>query len=173
MIKVIINNNNDNNNNNNNNNVLWDINVQCDNVIEVRRPDIIVIDKKERKGIIIDIVVPADVRKGGKQRKKLEKYFDICYELPNRRKHGNDNSQNMTIKLNNNNNDTTQRFYLPVGVTDYKTCSSAIESKTRAVRQELQKILLTYFKTRNEMPASPTKLAGQRLLLVSFKPNVM
>ena len=30
--------------------VLWDINVQCDNVIEARRPDIIVIDKKERKG---------------------------------------------------------------------------------------------------------------------------
>ena len=29
--------------------VLWDINVQCDNVIEVRRPDIILIDKKERK----------------------------------------------------------------------------------------------------------------------------
>ena len=29
-------------------------------MIEARRPDIIVIDKKERKGIIIDIVVPAD-----------------------------------------------------------------------------------------------------------------
>ena len=31
---------------------LWDIFVQCDNVIEARRPDIIVIDKKQRKGII-------------------------------------------------------------------------------------------------------------------------
>ena len=40
--------------------VLWDINIQCDNVIEARRPDIIVIYKKERKGIIIDIAVPAD-----------------------------------------------------------------------------------------------------------------
>ena len=30
--------------------VLWDINVQCDNVIEGRRPDIIVIEKKKRKG---------------------------------------------------------------------------------------------------------------------------
>ena len=29
--------------------VLWDINVQCDNVMEVRRPDIILIDKNERK----------------------------------------------------------------------------------------------------------------------------
>ena len=50
--------------------VLWDINVQCDNVIEARRPDIIVIDKKERKGIIIDIAVPADVRVGKKKGKK-------------------------------------------------------------------------------------------------------
>ena len=52
--------------------VLWDIKVQCDNVIEARRPDIIiiVIDKNERKGIIIDIAVPADVRVGEKKGKK-------------------------------------------------------------------------------------------------------
>ena len=42
--------------------VLWDINIQCDNLIEARRPDLIVIDKKEQKGIIIDIAVPAVVR---------------------------------------------------------------------------------------------------------------
>ena len=58
--------------------VLWDdINVQCNNVIEARRPDIIVIDKKERKGIIIDIAVPADVRVGEKEREKVEKYQDF------------------------------------------------------------------------------------------------
>ena len=44
--------------------VLRDVNVQCDNVIEARRPDIILIDQKEQKGIIIDISVPADVRVG-------------------------------------------------------------------------------------------------------------
>ena len=52
--------------------VLWDINVHCDNVIEARRPDIIVIDKKERKGIIIDIAVPADVRVGEKEKEKVK-----------------------------------------------------------------------------------------------------
>ena len=57
--------------------VLWDINVQCDNVIEARRPDIILIDKKERKVIIIDIAVPADVRVGEKEREKMEKYQDL------------------------------------------------------------------------------------------------
>ena len=54
--------------------VLWDINVQCDKVIETRRTDIILIDKKERKGIIIDIAVPADVRVGEKEWEKMEKY---------------------------------------------------------------------------------------------------
>ena len=49
---------------------MWDIIVQCDNVIEVRRPHVIVIDEKERKGIIIDIVVPADVKQGEKKGKK-------------------------------------------------------------------------------------------------------
>ena len=50
--------------------VLWDINVQCDSVIEARRSDIILIDKKERKGIIIDIAVTADVRVGKKKGRK-------------------------------------------------------------------------------------------------------
>ena len=57
--------------------VLWDINVQCDNVIEAKRPDIILIDKNEQKGTIIDIAVPTDVRVGEKEREKMEKYQDL------------------------------------------------------------------------------------------------
>ena len=49
--------------------VLWDINIQCDNRIEARRPDLIVINKKEQKGIIIAIAVPTDVRIKEKKRK--------------------------------------------------------------------------------------------------------
>ena len=54
--------------------VLWDINIQCDNLIEARRPDLIVIDKKEQKGIIIDTAVPAVVRVEEKEKYKVEKY---------------------------------------------------------------------------------------------------
>ena len=57
--------------------VLWDINVQCDNMIEAKRPDIILIEKKEQKGIIINIAVPANVRVGKKEREKMEKYQDL------------------------------------------------------------------------------------------------
>ena len=42
--------------------LFWDMNIQCDNVIEARRPDIVIIDKKEKSCIIIDIAVPADGR---------------------------------------------------------------------------------------------------------------
>ena len=49
----------------------WHINNQCDNVIEARRPDIILIDKKERKRIIIDTAVPANVRVEEKEKEKV------------------------------------------------------------------------------------------------------
>ena len=59
--------------------VLWDVNIQCDNLIEARRPDLIVIDKKEQKGIITDIAVPADVRV--EEKEKVEKYQDLKKEI--------------------------------------------------------------------------------------------
>ena len=52
----------------------------CDNLIEARRPDLIVIDKKEQKGII-DIAVPADVRVNEKEKEKVEKYQDLKREI--------------------------------------------------------------------------------------------
>ena len=61
--------------------VLWDINIQCDNLIEARRPDVIVIDKKEQKGIIIDIAAPADVRVEEKEKEKVKKYQDLKREI--------------------------------------------------------------------------------------------
>ena len=54
--------------------MLWDINVHCDNVIEAQRPDIIEID-------IISNAVPADVRVGEKERKKMEKYQNLKREI--------------------------------------------------------------------------------------------
>ena len=56
--------------------MLSDIKNQCDNVIEARRPDIILIGKKERKRIIIDTAVSTNVRVGQREKKKVEKYED-------------------------------------------------------------------------------------------------
>ena len=61
--------------------LLWDINIQCDNVIEARRPDIVVIDKKEKVCINVDIAVPADRRVEEKEQEKVEKYQDLKREI--------------------------------------------------------------------------------------------
>ena len=57
--------------------LLWDFNIQCDNVMEARKPDIDVVDKKEHKGIIIDIALSADVRVAEKGKEQVEKYQEM------------------------------------------------------------------------------------------------
>ena len=61
--------------------VLWDINIQCDNLIETRRPNLIVIDKKEQKGITTETFVPTDVRGEEKEKEKVGKYQDLKKEI--------------------------------------------------------------------------------------------
>jgi len=39
-----------------------DMSIQTDHVIEHRRPDIIVVDKDNKRALLIDIAVPADAR---------------------------------------------------------------------------------------------------------------
>ena len=40
--------------------IWWDFSIQTDHVIEARRPDLVVVDKKERSCKIIDFAVPGD-----------------------------------------------------------------------------------------------------------------
>ena len=61
--------------------ILWDINVQCDNVIQARRPDVIVIHKEKKEALIVDIAVPADTRIAEKELEKVEKYQDLKREI--------------------------------------------------------------------------------------------
>ena len=41
---------------------MWDFSIQTDHVVEARRPDLVVVDKKERTCKIIDFAVPGDSR---------------------------------------------------------------------------------------------------------------
>ena len=53
--------------------LLWDMEILCDNIIEARSPDIILVEKKEKRCsiiIIIDIAVLADVRCSEKEIEK-------------------------------------------------------------------------------------------------------
>ena len=61
--------------------ILWDMNIQTDHVIEHRRPDIVVIDKDNKRALLIDIAVPADARMEEKEQEKMDRYQDLAREL--------------------------------------------------------------------------------------------
>ena len=41
---------------------IWDINIQCDNVIVERKPDIVIVNKMENTAIVEDVVILEDKR---------------------------------------------------------------------------------------------------------------
>ena len=61
--------------------ILWDFSIQTDHVIEARRPDLVVVDKKDRSCKIIDFAVPGDSRIEEKEKDKIEKYQELGREL--------------------------------------------------------------------------------------------
>ena len=58
-----------------------DFSIQTDHVIEAWRPDLVVVDKKERSCKIIDTAVPGDSRIEEREKDKIEKYQDLGKEL--------------------------------------------------------------------------------------------
>ena len=52
--------------------ILWDMNIQCDHVIEARRPDIVVVDRESNKVIIVNIASPWDHRVYEKEGERLK-----------------------------------------------------------------------------------------------------
>ena len=60
--------------------IFQDFCIQTD-VIDARRPDLVVVDKKERICKIIDFAVPGDSRIEEKEKDKIQKYQDLGREL--------------------------------------------------------------------------------------------
>ena len=61
--------------------ILWDFTIQTDHVIQARRPDIVVIDKKAGTCQVIDVAVPIDRRVVEKEQEKIDKYQDLAREI--------------------------------------------------------------------------------------------
>ena len=59
----------------------WDFNIQTDHLIPARRPDLIIINKKERIFKIVDFAVPADHRINLKESEKKDKYLDLARKM--------------------------------------------------------------------------------------------
>ena len=62
--------------------VLWDFMIQCDHYIEYRKADIVVVEKEEKKCLIIDIAIPDDNKVGVKElEEKIQKYDKLKREI--------------------------------------------------------------------------------------------
>ena len=61
--------------------LLWDFEIQTDHLISVRRPDLLITNKKKRSYKIVDIAVPADHRVKLKESEKRDKYLDLARKL--------------------------------------------------------------------------------------------
>ena len=64
-----------------NNKLLWDFKIQTDNKIEHKKPDIVILDKIERKFLIIDVACSLDIGVKGKEKEKIENYQYLKREL--------------------------------------------------------------------------------------------
>ena len=50
--------------------ILWDFMIQCDKMIEHRKPDIVLVDKVQQKCLVIDVACPGDNRIAEKEEEK-------------------------------------------------------------------------------------------------------
>ena len=64
-------------NENVNHKIIWNMSIQCDNVIVERRPDTVIVKKMEKTAIIIDVAIPGDKRIIDKEKEKIEKYQNL------------------------------------------------------------------------------------------------
>ncbi|KAF7654704.1 hypothetical protein LDENG_00066000, partial [Lucifuga dentata] len=61
--------------------VLWDFKVQTDKQLLANQPDMVVVDKEQKRAVVIDVAVPADSNIKKKGHKKIEKYQGLKEEL--------------------------------------------------------------------------------------------
>ena len=66
---------------NDNYKLMWSYNFQTDHDIRARRPDLVVVNKREQTWQIVDVSIPVDTAVRGKDEEKIEKYQDLAREF--------------------------------------------------------------------------------------------
>ena len=61
--------------------IYWDFVIQCDRLIEARKLDVVLIDKRTQEVKIIAIAIPGDKRVEDKEIEKREKYQMLKEEV--------------------------------------------------------------------------------------------
>ena len=61
--------------------LLWDMMIRCDQHIQARKSDIVLLNKRIKEATIIDIAIPGDKRVQEKEVEKIEKYQPLKDEM--------------------------------------------------------------------------------------------
>ena len=64
-------------------NLLWDFKIQTDLHLHHNRPDIVVLEKKERVCYIIDVACPFNIQVLEKEQEKISQYQDLKIKVQN------------------------------------------------------------------------------------------
>ena len=60
---------------------LWDVMIQCEREIMTRKPDVVLVNKNDRRYAIIDLAVPGDIKVTENEKEKVEKYQELKREI--------------------------------------------------------------------------------------------
>ncbi|XP_068190807.1 uncharacterized protein [Antennarius striatus] len=61
--------------------ILWDFSFQTDKQLLANKPDIVVMDKEQKRAVVIDVAIPADANIRKKEHEKIEKYQGLKEQL--------------------------------------------------------------------------------------------
>ena len=61
--------------------ILWDFLIQTDNPIEACKPDLVLLDKRKKEALLIDVAVPKDRLVSDREVEKIEKYQELRREI--------------------------------------------------------------------------------------------
>ncbi|KAK7886240.1 hypothetical protein WMY93_025861 [Mugilogobius chulae] len=61
--------------------ILWVFQIQTDRMVMANQPDIVVVDKEQRRPVVVDVAIPSDGNIRRKEHEKLEKYQGLREEL--------------------------------------------------------------------------------------------
>lgn len=60
---------------------LWDVMIQCEREIMTRKPDVVLVNKNDRRYAIIDLAVPGDIKVTENEKEKVERYQELKREI--------------------------------------------------------------------------------------------
>ena len=60
---------------------LWDVMIQCERQIMTRKPDVVLVNKNDRRYAIIDLAVPGDIKVTENEKEKVERYQELKREI--------------------------------------------------------------------------------------------